>query len=178
MSRQKNLILLYTGDGKGKTSAALGLVMRACGHGGRCAVAQFIKSGEFASGEEKSAHTLGVTWRHYGAGFTWIAENEEANRSLAQAGWNEVQTWLSSGLYDVVVLDEFTYLLNFGYLEEEEVISWLNREREKETFPHVVITGRGASENLIALSDLTSEIVEVKHHFQQGKIPAQIMIEY
>lgn len=178
MSRKQNLILLYTGDGKGKTSAALGLVLRACGHGGRCAVAQFIKSGEFASGEEKSARNLGVTWRHFGAGFTWIAENEAANRSLAKTGWNEVQKWLISGLYDLVVLDEFTYPLNFGYLEESEVISWLNRERQQETFPHLVITGRGASENLIALSDLTSAVVEVKHHFQQGQGTAQIMIEY
>ena len=174
------MILIYTGNGKGKTSAAIGQVVRALGHGGRAAVAQFIKQDPniLDSGEAKILKHLGVTWKSFGAGFTWIEGNDEKNRILAPQGWVAVKEWLESGAFDIIVLDEFTYTLNFGYIDGTEVAAYLKAHRGKEGFAHIVITGRDAPKELIEIADMVSDVGEVKHHLTNSGIEAAPMIEF
>jgi len=172
------LILLYTGDGKGKTSATMGTLFRALGHHGRCAVAQFIKSEEVNTGEKDFAESLQITWRNFGVGFTWEKGNDEANRAVCFQGWETVKTWIESATYDLIVLDEFTYPLNLGYVQIDEVITYLAMRRSQKNFPHLVITGRKAPQQLVDLADMVSEIIQIKHHWHEQKISSQEMIEY
>ncbi|ADY13782.1 cob(I)yrinic acid a,c-diamide adenosyltransferase [Sphaerochaeta globosa] len=176
----KAMVLVYTGDGKGKSCASMGQLIRALGHGAHCAVAQFIKQDPeiLGSGEYAIAKQLGVTWKHFGAGFTWEGDNNTVNAELAKRGWEQVKRWISASAFDVIVLDEFTYTLNFGYLDTDEVCTWISDHRSKEGFPHLVISGRNAPKALIAIADMVSEIQEVKHHLQQSGRKAEAMIEF
>ncbi len=175
-----SLVLLYTGDGKGKTSAAMGQLIRALGHDARCAVAQFIKKDPslLDSGEYRIIKQLGVLWKQFGSGFSWEDDNDVKNAELARKGWQQVKRWISSASYDFIVLDEFTYTLSLGYLDCEEVCLWLADHKDKEGFPHIVITGRNAPSQLISVVDMVSEIKEVKHHLSDANCAAQPMIEY
>lgn len=179
-AKNTSLVLVYTGNGKGKSSAAMGQLMRALGHGAKVAVAQFIKDdpAKLDSGEYKTAISLGVVWKNYGKGFTWEGDNDTLNRDLAKKGWEQVKRWVSTAMFDMIVLDEFTYTLSLGYLETEQVCTWLADHKDKEGFPHLVITGRNAPEQLIAIADMVSEIQEVKHHLGNAKQKAQAMIEF
>ncbi|NLK14160.1 MAG: cob(I)yrinic acid a,c-diamide adenosyltransferase [Spirochaetales bacterium] len=174
------MVLLYTGDGKGKTSAAVGQAVRALGHEAKVAFAQFIKQEPdlLNSGEARILKELGVEWKSFGAGFTWIEGNDEKNRTLASEGWKAVKRWASSGAYDLIVLDEFTYPLTLGYIDVEEVVSFIAEHEHDEKFPHLVITGRGAPEALIAASDMASDVCEVKHHMANNGVEARPMIEF
>jgi len=174
------MVLLYTGDGKGKTSAAVGQAVRALGHDAKVAFAQFIKQEPdlLDSGEARVLKELGVEWKSFGAGFTWIEDNEEKNRILASEGWEAVKRWASSGTYDLIVLDEFTYPLILGYIDMEEVVSFIAGHKHDDTFPHLVITGRDAPEELIAASDMVSDVGEVKHHMADNGVKARPMIEF
>ncbi|MGE4583780.1 MAG: cob(I)yrinic acid a,c-diamide adenosyltransferase [Sphaerochaeta sp.] len=174
------LILVYTGNGKGKSCAAMGQLVRAVGHQGRCAVAQFIKQDPevLDSGEYKTVKQLGVVWKQFGAGFTWVGENDRLNAELAKKGWEQVKRWISTSSFDLIVLDEFTYTLSLGYLDTQEICSWLVDHRNKEGFPHLVITGRDAPKLLLEVADMVSEIQEVKHHMRKGGMSAVPMIEF
>ena len=175
-----SLILLYTGNGKGKTSAAMGQMFRALGHNARCAVAQFIKQDpeKLGCGEYRIAQSLGVAWAQFGAGFTWEGENDRINAELAKEGWLQVKQWIMDGVFDLIVLDEFTYTLNLGYLDCEEICTWLSEHKSKKGFPHLVITGRNAPQSLIMLSDMVSDLQEIKHHLSSVGRDAEPMIEY
>jgi len=179
-AKRKSLVLVYTGDGKGKSSAAMGQAMRALGHGAKVAVAQFIKDdpAKLDCGEFKTASSLGVVWKNFGKGFTWEGDNDNLNRELSKKGWEQVKRWVSTSMFDMIVLDEFTYTLNLGYLDVEQVCTWIGDHKDKEGFPHLVITGRGAPDQLIAIADLVSEIREIKHHLKGARQQAQAMIEY
>jgi len=174
------MVLIYTGNGKGKTSAAVGQVVRALGHDAKVAFAQFIKQDPdlLDSGEARILKELGVTWGSFGAGFTWIEGNEKENRILASKGWETVKRWVSSGSYDLIVLDEFTYPLTLGYVDVEEIVSFITEHKDDEKFPHLVITGRGAPETLVAIADMVSEVGEVKHHLANSGLEARPMIEF
>lgn len=174
------MILIYTGDGKGKTCASIGQLIRALGHGARCAVAQFIKQDpeKLDSGEYAVLKNLGVTWKQFGAGFTWEEGNAERNALLAKRGWEQVKRWISSRAFDFILLDEFTYTLLLGYLQVDEVCTWLRDHRTQEGFPHLVISGRAAVPQLIDLADTVSRIEEVKHHLAVNGRQAQAMIEF
>ena len=176
----KAMVLVYTGDGKGKSCASMGQLFRALGHGARCAVVQFIKQDPetLDSGEYKSAMQLGVTWKHFGAGFTWEGENDKLNAELAKRGWEQVKRWISASAFDLIVLDEFTYTLTLGYLDADEVCTWIADHRSKEGFTHLVISGRNAPKALIDIADMVSEIQEVKHHLQLADRKAEAMIEF
>ncbi len=170
------LIITYTGNGKGKTTAALGLLFRSLGHNRTCAVIQFIKLDSMKTGEKALAQKMDIIWENYGAGFTWDDKKEE-NRAICELGFNRVKELLTEATLDLIILDEFTYPLQFGFLDEKEVLLFLEEYKKKEKRAHIVITGRNASDALIEISDLVSEMREIKHPFTQH-IPSQAMIEF
>lgn len=176
----KSKIMVYTGDGKGKTTASMGQLMRALGHGAKCAVAQFIKGDPITldSGEYRIAIKLGVVWKNFGSGFTWVGDNERTNADLAVKGWEQVKRWISASSFDFIVLDEFTYVLSLGYLDTEAVCLWLADHKSEKDFPHLVITGRDAPPGLISIADMVSEVQMVKHHMLSEDSQATPMVEF
>jgi cob(I)alamin adenosyltransferase len=172
----KGLVIVNTGDGKGKTTAGLGIALRAWGHDMRVCVIQFLKNGNRRSGEARAAEKLGIEWHALGDGYTWSSRDIEKSRSKALAAWQTAQEVIAGGRYDVVVLDEFTYLLHLGWLDTGEMVAWL-RARKPPAL-HVVITGRYAPQALVEAADLVTEMREVKHPYSEQKLPAQPGIEY
>jgi cob(I)alamin adenosyltransferase len=168
------LLIVNTGDGKGKTTAALGLLLRAVGRGMRVGMFQFIKSAETRYGEHIAAEQLGVEIVPLGDGFTWLSENIDEDRALAQRGWTRAHDALMSGTFDVLILDELTYCLTFGWLNEDTVIAAL---RARPVGTHVVVTGRDATPGLVAAADLVTEMRVVKHPYREQGIAAQPGIE-
>jgi len=159
------LVMVYTGDGKGKTTAALGLVFRALGRGLRVAVVQFIK-GKWKTGERLFAETLpGLTFLVMGRGFTWDSDDLSRDRAAAEAAWRESQGLIAGGEHQVVVLDELTYALNYGFVPVADLLESL---RTRPAHVHVLITGRNAPDALKEVADLVTEMRNVKHPFQQG----------
>lgn len=170
---RKGLVIVNTGNGKGKTTAALGLMLRARGRGFRVVMFQFIKSRKHLYGEHLMAERLGVEIIPLGDGFTWESDNIEFDKALAAEGWRECRQRIESGDYDMVILDELTYLTNYGWLSLDEVLDVL---KGRDPQMHIVITGRDAPRELIEFADLVSEIKEVKHPLKRG-IRAQAGIE-
>ncbi len=172
---RKGLIIVNTGDGKGKTTAALGMVLRAWGRGMRVCVVQFIKSETGQWGEIKAAHKLGIEWLSTGDGITWTSRDMDETIARARHGWKIAQQKISSGEYDLIVLDEFTYALHYEWLDTQQVIEWLKTHRPPNL--HLVITGRNAPPELIDFADLATEMSLIKHPYEQG-IKAQPGIEF
>ncbi len=170
---RRGLVIVNTGNGKGKTTAALGLAMRAWGREMRVCVIQFIK-GTDRTGEALAARRMGVEWHVTGSGFTWTGDKAEQKRR-AVAAWADAQGKIAAGDYDLIVLDEFTYAFEFGWLDANDVIEWLRGNKPPAL--HLVITGRGAPPELIDYADLVTEMVEVKHPYRNG-IAGQPGIEY
>lgn len=161
----KGLLLIHTGNGKGKSTAAFGLLARALGHGMKAAVVQFIK-GRSDTGEEAFFRdNANLTWHVMGDGFTWETQNAERDLASARKAWELVCGYLQDESINVVILDEFTYALKYSWLTVDEVCAAL---QARPTMQHVVITGRGAPEGLIAIADTVSEINLVKHAFKDG----------
>jgi cob(I)alamin adenosyltransferase len=171
---RKSLVVVNTGKGKGKTTAALGVLFRAWGRGLNVCMLQFIKSTTSNYGENRAAKKAGIEIISLGGGFTWLSKDIEKDKALARDLWGQCKEKISSGNYDVVALDEFTYPLAYGWLPTDEVIEFL-KQRPART--HVIITGRDAPQELIDYADLVTEMREVKHPFQQG-IKAQPGIEF
>lgn len=172
---KKGLIIVHTGNGKGKSTAAFGTLLRAWGRGFRVCVIQFIKAETGQWGEVKAAKKLGIEWHISGDGFTWLSKDLDETTARAQKGWELAQEKIASGNYDLIVLDEFTYPLQFGWVDTAQVIAWL--KAHKPAGLHLIITGRGAPAELVEYADLVSEMNEVKHPYQQG-IQAQAGIEF
>ena len=163
--REQGLLLILTGNGKGKSSSAFGMMARALGHGMRVGVAQFIK-GRSDTGEEAFFRKQpNVTWHVLGEGFTWDTQNLERDTETAQRGWAVVQTMLSDPAFDLIILDELTYPIKFGWLDLDTV---LNDLKNRPAMQHVVITGRGAPETLCEAADTVTEMTDVKHAFRAG----------
>ena len=163
--REKGLLLVLTGNGKGKSSSAFGMLARALGHGMHAGVAQFIK-GRSDTGEEAFFRQQpNVVWHVLGEGFTWDTQNLERDTETAQRGWAVVQKMLSDSSLDLIVLDELTYPLKFGWLELTAV---LNDLKKRPPMQHVVITGRGAPDALCEAADTVTEMTDVKHAFRAG----------
>jgi cob(I)alamin adenosyltransferase len=171
---RRGLVLVYTGAGKGKTTAALGLLLRASGRGLRTRLFQFLKHERAKFGEHRSLDRLGIPYQGLGDGFTWRSRDLERSADLALQGWRAAREALLSGDYDLIVLDEFTYPLKYGWVEWAEVEAAL---RARPAAVHVVITGRDALPELITLADTVTEMALVKHAYDQG-IPAQAGIEH
>lgn len=172
--RVDSVVLVNTGDGKGKSSAAFGVMGRGWARGWRVGVLQFMKGSEWNAGERKLAEHLGIDWQTLGDGFTWESTDLDKSAAKNRDAWQIAGTTLASGEYDLVILDELTYVINFGWVPLEAVIAGL-RERSPKT--NVVITGRDAPAELIDLADTVTEMKMVKHAYEQG-IPARKGIEY
>jgi len=170
----KGTFVLLTGNGKGKSSSALGMVARALGHDMKVGVVQFLK-GEWNTGEiEFFKQHPNVSWHIMESGFTWETQNREQDIKSSEQAWQQALVLLQDSNIDLVVLDELTYLLHYEYLNEGAVLDALVARGESQ---HLVVTGRGASELLVELADTVSEIKEVKHAFKRG-IKAQKGLEF
>ena len=170
----RGLVILFTGNGKGKTTAALGTVLRAWGRGMSIVMLSFIKARTPRTGEQMAARKLGIEIQALGQGFTWLSKDISVDRTMALEGWELCKQKLASGDYDLIVLDEITHPLNFGWLALDEVVEAI-AARPPST--HVILTGRDAPQGLIDLADLVTEMREVKHPFQQG-LKAQPGIDF
>jgi len=171
---RNGLVIVNTGDGKGKSTAALGVLLRASGRDMRVGMFQFIKSAENPYGEHIAAARLGVEIIPLGDGFTWLSDNLDADRALAARGWERCREAIQSGEFDVLIFDELTYPLNYGWLSTDEVLADL---RARPVGTHVVVTGRNAPEALVEMADLVTEMRLVKHPYRDQGIGAQPGIE-
>ncbi|WP_119273936.1 cob(I)yrinic acid a,c-diamide adenosyltransferase [Taklimakanibacter deserti] len=172
---EKGLIIVHTGKGKGKSTAAFGMVFRCIGHGMKAGVVQFVK-GAWATGERTVLEKFPdlVTIKAMGEGFTWETQDRERDIAHARAGWEEAKRMIADPQYELVLLDELNIVLRYDYLPTEEVVETL---RNKPADKHVIVTGRNAKDELIEIADLVTEMEQIKHPFRSG-IKAQKGIEY
>ena len=173
----RGLFMVHTGNGKGKTTCALGLMMRAAGRGLKCCMIQFMKSRHDRYGEHESAEKLGIEVHTMGDGFTWDTKNPEQDRATARETWKLCVEKLRSGDYDLLVFDELVYVLSYDLLPIAEVLAEIQSVRTTQPALHIVVTGRDAPAELIAAADLVTEMKEIKHPFNAG-IRAQQGIEF
>jgi cob(I)alamin adenosyltransferase len=173
--RRHGLIIVNTGNGKGKTTAALGVAFRALGCGFKVFMVQYIK-GKWKTGEKKLADRLApdITILPMGDGFTWDTKNPEQDTATTQKIWEVSKDAINSGKYDIVILDEINVVMNFGYLDPQVVVDFLKQRNPRQ---HVVLTGRNAPPAIIEAADLVSEVVPIKHPYKSG-IRAQLGIEF
>ena len=160
-----SLVLVNTGNGKGKSSAAFGVALRAVARDWRVRVVQFLKSGEWRTGEATLLPGLGVEWWEAGDGFTWDAEDLSESEALALAAWEQTRARLQDETLDLLILDEITYPINWGWIELDDVVDAITNRAPK---VHVVLTGRDCPQALIDVADTVTEMREVKHAFNQG----------
>jgi cob(I)alamin adenosyltransferase len=177
MTEKKNdgLVIVYTGNGKGKTTAAVGLLLRAWGTDRKIKMLQFIKSGKRPTGERIAAERIGVEILPFGDGFTWLSKDLDRSKALAVDAWEQAQRDINSGEYDVVILDELTYTMTYLWIETKEIVDVL---KARPSHVNVVITGRAASDELIEAADLVTEMREIKHPYHDRKLPAQEGIDF
>jgi cob(I)alamin adenosyltransferase len=174
LRRASSLVLVNTGPGKGKTSAAMGVVMRAVARDWPVAVVQFLKSGTWHTGEEKVCRQLGVDWWAEGEGFTWDSADLTVDQAVAAGAWQQARSLITAGAHRLVVLDEITYPINWGWIDVDDVVAAVSGRPEQVS---VVLTGRKAPQAIIDIADTVSEIASVKHAYQAG-IRAKKGIDY
>lgn len=163
--RQPSLVLVNTGDGKGKSTAAFGTMLRAVARGWKVCVIQFLKSGDWKVGEEKAGRDLGVDWWAIGDGFTWDSEDLSESEAIAREAWRFAAGVIAAGEHDLVVLDEITYPMNWGWIDTGEVIETI---RSRPGHVNVIATGRDAPAPLVEIADTVTEMVKVKHPYDRG----------
>ena len=175
---EKGLIIVHTGNGKGKSSSGFGMILRCIGHGMPCAVVQFIK-GSMPSGERdllKARFADICAFHVMGEGFTWETQDRERDTVMAQAAWDKAKELIRDEKNRMVLLDEINIALRYDYLDINEVVTFLAEEKPPMT--HVVLTGRNAKPELIDIADLVSEMKEIKHPFREQNIKAQAGVEF
>jgi cob(I)alamin adenosyltransferase len=173
---EKGLLIVHTGPGKGKSTAAFGLALRMLGHGRRVGVVQFIK-GAWSTGEREVMQRIGgdlLSWHTMGEGFTWETQDRARDVAAAARAWQQAEALMAEPDMALVVLDELNIALRYDYLSLESVLAALSARRGD---LHVVVTGRNAKPEVVALADLVTEMVVVKHHFSAG-VKAQPGIEF
>jgi cob(I)alamin adenosyltransferase len=163
--RASSLVLVNTGDGKGKSTAAFGTAMRAAAAGWRVCVVQFVKSGRWRTGEQTASATLGIDWWTTGDGFTWDSSDMDETEAVAREGWRTVSNLLAAGDHRLLVLDEITYPINWGWIPIEEVVDAISARPADVS---VIMTGRDAPPELIAIADTVTEMRNEKHAFDRG----------
>ncbi len=174
--QEKGLILIFTGNGKGKTTGAIGMALRTLGHGENVAIIQFIKGG-WSPGEARSLKQFGqaISWHALGEGFTWMTQDRDRDKLFVRKAWEQSLIYLKSKEQKLVILDEINIAIKLGYISATEVISGL---KERPPLTHVVLTGRGAPPELINVADMVTEMKIIKHHFMDQGIKAQPGIEF
>ncbi len=172
---EKGLLIVHTGKGKGKSTAAFGLVLRALGHGKKVGIVQFVK-GKWETGERAALEKFGdqVTINTMGEGFTWETQDRQRDIAAARAAWEKAKALIADNIHDIVLLDELNIVLRYDYLDLAEIVAALNA---RPAMKHVVVTGRNAKDEMIEAADLVTEMTQVKHPFRSG-VKAQIGIEY
>ena len=170
----KGLVLIYTGNGKGKTTAALGQLVRIYGWGWGAVMFQFIKGTKLAAGEHRAAKKLGLDLRPMGTGFTWNVRDREKSIALSLEQWQQCRSAILSGDFKMVIMDEISYPLTLGWIPLKDVIDTIKRRPEG---THVLMTGRDMPDDMIELADLVTEMKEIKHPFNKS-IKAQKGIEF
>ncbi|HEX7876957.1 MAG TPA: cob(I)yrinic acid a,c-diamide adenosyltransferase [Sphingobium sp.] len=174
-TEEKGLLIVHTGKGKGKTTAALGMVVRAIGHGKKVGVVQFVK-GAMTTGEKVvfDAFPNNVEFKPMGEGFTWNTQDRTRDIALSREAWNEVKRMIADPAYDMVLADELNIVLRYDYLPVEEVLEVLTA---RSPMKHVIVTGRNAPDALVEAADLVTEMTLIKHPFRSG-VKAQPGIEF
>jgi cob(I)alamin adenosyltransferase len=173
----KGLLMVNTGDGKGKTTASIGLMVRAAGRGLKCCMIQFMKSKTDRYGEHESLEKLGIEVHTMGAGFTWDTKDNSVDIETSRESWALCVEKLRSKEYDLLVFDELVYVLDYKFLDIEEVLNIIDEVRIDQPHLHIVMSGRNAPQALIDAADLVTEMKEIKHPFHAG-IYAQQGIEF
>jgi cob(I)alamin adenosyltransferase len=174
MPRPESIVLLNTGDGKGKSSAAFGVMGRGWARGWRVGVVQFVKGGKWKVGERKLADHLGVEWHTLGDGFTWESTDMDETAAKGRHAWEVARQKLASGDYDLLILDELTYAVSYGWVPVEDVVAGIEGRHPG---TNVVITGRNAAPELVELADTATEMRKIKHVYDRG-VKAKKGIEY
>jgi len=174
---KKGLLIVFTGNGKGKTTAALGMALRTIGHGYKVAIIQFIKGG-WNTGEEKALKNLSsnISWHSLGEGFTWETQDRIRDEKLVQEAWELAKEYIKNESYKLIILDEVNIATKLGYLASEEIIAFLKSLNNRKN--HIVLTGRGASDSIINYADLVTEMKLIRHPFKEQGIKAQKCIEF
>jgi len=174
---KKGLLIVFTGNGKGKTTAALGMALRTIGHGYKVAVIQFIKGG-WTTGEEKAFKNLSstISWHSLGEGFTWETQDRIRDEKLVHEAWKLAKEYIKNESYKLIILDEINIATKLGYLASEEIITFLKSLNDRKN--HIVLTGRGASDSIINYADLVTEMKLIRHPFKEQGIKAQKCVEY
>jgi cob(I)alamin adenosyltransferase len=163
--RGASVVILYTGDGKGKSSSAWGVMIRSLARGWRVAVVQFVKSGQWKVGEEKIGRELGVDWWAIGEGFTWLSEDLTQDEAVAKEAWRHARSVIEAGEHGLVILDELTYPVNWGWIDGDEVAQVL---ASRPSSVSVIVTGRNAPPALVEVADTVTEMRKVKHAYDAG----------
>ena len=176
VSRRQGLVIINTGAGKGKTTAALGIFMRAWGRNMRLGGVQFFKHENASFGEINAAERMGIELIPMGDGFTWTSRDLDETQAKALHGWEVAKQRINSGQYDIFLLDEFTYVLDLGWLQTQDVLDWFKANRPP--LMHLIITGRNAPQALIDYADLVTEMILVKHPYEDQDLNAQPGIEF
>ena len=174
---KKGLLIVFTGNGKGKTTAALGMALRTIGHGYKVAIIQFIKGG-WTTGEEKALKNLSsnISWHSLGEGFTWETQDRIRDEKLVREAWKLAKEYIKNESYKLIILDEVNIATKLGYLTSEEIITFLKGLKNRKN--HIVLTGRGASDLIINYADLVTEMKLIRHPFKEQGIKAQKCVEF
>jgi len=174
-TKEKGLVMVHTGKGKGKTTAAMGLAIRAIGNGQKVGIVQFVK-GVWSTGEREvlARFPEQCTIKAMGEGFTWDTQDRERDIAAARAAWDYAKGIINDPSYNLIILDELNIVLRYGYIPLQEIVETL---ATKPPQLHVLVTGRNAKQELIDVADLVTEMGEIKHHFRGG-VKAQVGIEF
>mgnify|MGYP006228680903 CR=1 FL=1 len=174
---KKNLLIVFTGNGKGKTTASLGMALRTIGHGYKVAIIQFIKGG-WTTGEEKALKNLSsnILWHSLGEGFTWETQDRIRDEELVNNAWNLAKKYINDNSYKLIILDEINIAMKLGYISPEEIITFIKDSENSKT--HIVLTGRDAPQQIIDQADLVTDMKVIKHPFKEQGIKAQKCIEF
>jgi cob(I)alamin adenosyltransferase len=169
-TRAASIVLVATGDGKGKTTAAMGTALRALARGWAVCIVQFVKSGKWNSGEVRLLKDLGAECHTMGDGFTWDSDDLERSAEIARSAWELAKEAIASGRYELVVLDEVTYPINWGWVDGNDVVSAISRRPEE---VNVFLTGRDAPPALVEVADTVTDMHNVKHAYEAGILAAK-----
>ena len=172
--RAPSLVLINTGDGKGKSTAAFGTALRATARGWKVGVVQFLKSGDWKVGEETIGRKLGIDWWALGDGFTWDSADIDESEAIAREAWLGAKTRINSDEYDLLILDEITYPINWGWIDIDDVLTVISH---RPTRLNLILTGRDVPASLVEVADTVTEMRKVKHAFDAG-VMARRGIDY